>query len=69
MFFKVTDPLQPLVVARGSPNASVLLGGTLEEQALVDQWIHFADTEIHVFTILLFYLFAHKVPYSKPVRH
>lgn len=46
----------------------MLLGGTLEEQALVEQWTHFADTEIHLYSILLFNLFSHKVPYSKPVR-
>jgi hypothetical protein len=46
----------------------VLLGGTLEEQALVEQWIHFADTEIHPFSGLLNGLFAHKIPYSKAVR-
>ena len=46
----------------------MLLGGTLEEQALVEQWSHFADTEIHTYTGFLNGLFAHKVPYSKPVR-
>jgi len=56
------------IVARGSPNASVLLGGTPEEQALVEQWIHFADTEIHPSSGLLNGLFAHKVPYSKPLH-
>ena len=63
-----TDVLDLTVISRGSPNASVLLGGTPEEQALVEQWIHFADTEIHPSNILLFLLFNHKLPYSKPVR-
>ena len=38
--------LHPPVIARGNPNASVLLGVTPEEQALVEQWIHFCDTEV-----------------------
>jgi len=46
----------------------VLLGGTPEEQALVEQWVHFADTEIHVYSGFLNALIAHKIPYSKPVR-
>jgi len=56
------------MISRGSPNASALLGGTLEEQALVEQWIHFADTEVQIFTVLLYMLFAHRVPYSKPLH-
>ena len=63
-----TDASHPLVISRGSPNASVLLGGTPEEQALVDQWTHFSDTEVHTYTISLYMLFAHRLPYSKPVR-
>lgn len=66
--FDITNALDPSVVSRGTPNASILLGGTPEEQALVEQWTHFADTEVHVFNVLLYLLFAHKVPYSKPVR-
>ncbi|KAF9644855.1 elongation factor 1-gamma [Thelephora ganbajun] len=54
------------IISRGSPNASVLLGGTPEEQALVEQWIHFADTEVNVSDVMLSGLFAHKFPYSKP---
>ena len=46
----------------------MLLGGTPEEQALVEQWIHFADTEIQPYSGLLNSLFTHKIPYSKPVR-
>ena len=64
----IADTLDPPVVSRGNPNASVLLGGTPEEQALVEQWTHFADTEVHVYTVLIYGFFAHNVPYSKPVR-
>jgi len=45
----------------------VLLGETLEEQALIEQWIHFADTEIHPYSGLLNGLIAHKIPYSEQV--
>jgi len=56
------------IVSRGNQNVSVLLGGTPEEQALVDQWTHFADTEIQVYIVALYYIFTHKLPYSKPVH-
>jgi len=56
------------IITRGSPNASALLGGTPEEQALVEQWIHFADTEVHTYVALIYGLLAHKVPYSKPIH-
>ena len=68
-FYSATaDSPSPSVVYRGGPNASALLGGTPEEQALVEQWTHFTDTEIQVFIVLLYYMFVHKLPYSKPVR-
>ena len=68
LFTMTADILYPPVVLRGSSNASVLLGGTPEEQALVDQWIHFADTEVHAFSVLLYVTFSHRLPYSKLVR-
>lgn len=46
----------------------MLLGRTPEEQALVEQWIHFADTEIQPYSGLLNGMFTHKIPYSKQVR-
>ena len=64
----ITDASYPSVVSRGSPNASVLLGGTPEEQALVEQWIHFTDSEVQVPVVLVYTLISHKVPYSKQVR-
>lgn len=56
------------IVARGNPEASVLLGVTPEEQALVEQWIHFADTEVQPYSGLLNGLFTHKIPYSETLH-
>jgi len=63
-----TSAVARYIISRGTPNASVLLGGTPEEQALVEQWIHFADTEIQPYSGLLNSLFTHKIPYSKPLH-
>jgi len=53
--------LDPIVISRGTPNASVLL-------VLVEQWIHFVDTEVQPYNgKLLNSLFVHKIQYLKRV--
>jgi len=68
LFLTESTAIVRYIISRGNPNASVLLGGTPEEQALVEQWIHFADTEIYHYAMLLYYILAHKFPYSKPLH-
>ncbi|KAF7966903.1 hypothetical protein HWV62_23923 [Athelia sp. TMB] len=50
-----------------APNSG-LLGGSVSEAALVDQWIHFADTEIEVPQQFVNYTLVGYFQYSKPVH-
>lgn len=61
------DPHQT-AVAGLAPNAG-LLGGSPEEAALIDQWIHLAETEVDLFTNFIRGLCSGRIPYSKQVRH
>ncbi|KAF8900157.1 elongation factor 1-gamma [Gymnopilus junonius] len=54
-------------VAARAPN-SCLLGGSLEDAALVDQWIHLADSEVDVYTSLVRALCNSFIPYNKPAH-
>jgi hypothetical protein len=45
-----------------------LLGGTLEEKALVDQWLSFAHTEVHQTALTTAGLVIGVVPYTEAVR-
>ncbi|KAF8721974.1 hypothetical protein AX14_010034 [Amanita brunnescens Koide BX004] len=54
-------------VAALAPNAN-LLGKDLKESALVDQWIHLAESEIDTPTNLIMMLLRHRVPYNKPTH-
>ncbi|KII90102.1 hypothetical protein PLICRDRAFT_53213 [Plicaturopsis crispa FD-325 SS-3] len=55
-------------IAGLAPNSG-LLGGDPKEVALVDQWIHFADTELDVSTQFLTQLvYGRLSPYSKPLH-
>ena len=48
---------------------SGLLGKDAKEAALVDQWIHFGETEIAAFSYEIMALVAERLgPYSKQVR-
>ena len=49
------------------PNSG-LLGGSLEEAALVDQWIHLAESEVDIYVNFIRGLCAGRFPYNKPVR-
>ena len=55
-----------LIVAGLAPNAN-LLGGDAKERALVDQWIHFADTEISANQMVIAIGLGGSIPYNKPV--
>ncbi|KAG5641524.1 hypothetical protein DXG03_004815 [Asterophora parasitica] len=55
-------------VAALAPNSG-LLGADLKDSALVDQWIHLADSEVDVYTALSGQLVRGAInPYNKPVR-
>lgn len=46
-----------------------MLGKDAKEAALVDQWIHFGETEIAAFSYEIMALVAERLgPYSKQVR-
>jgi elongation factor 1-gamma len=46
-----------------------LLGHDLKDAALVDQWVHLAETEIDARTdVINFLVKGYITPYSKPVR-
>ena len=61
------DPHQT-TVAGLAPNSG-LLGGTPEEAALIDQWIHLAETEIDIYTNFVRGLCSGRFSYSKQVGH
>ncbi|PFH50380.1 hypothetical protein AMATHDRAFT_47954 [Amanita thiersii Skay4041] len=50
-----------------APNAG-LLGQTPKEQALVDQWVHLAESELETATLAILLFMRHVVLYSKPVH-
>jgi len=54
-------------VASLAPNSG-LLGGTPEDAALVDQWIHLADSEVGHYTQFIQGICTGRVPYNKQVR-
>ncbi|KAJ3530673.1 hypothetical protein NM688_g7677 [Phlebia brevispora] len=54
-------------IASLAPN-STLLGSNNKEQALIDQWISVADSEIAQYINLVNQLCRGMIPYSKPVR-
>ncbi|KAF8056035.1 elongation factor 1-gamma [Lyophyllum atratum] len=55
-------------IASLAPNSG-LLGGDLKESALVDQWIHLADTEVDAYTSLIYQLLnGYITPYNKPIH-
>jgi elongation factor 1-gamma len=56
-----------LKVAKKSSKATQLLGATDEEQALVDQWLSFAQTEVHANAGAVLVMLRGMVPYTKPV--
>lgn len=51
-----------------APNAN-LLGGDAKENALVDQWVHLADTEVEAPGTIIAQLVRGGIPYNKPVSH
>jgi elongation factor 1-gamma len=55
-------------VAGLAPNSG-LLGGTAEEAALIEQWIHLAESEVDVYSNLVRGLCSGRFAYSKQVRH
>ncbi|KAI6022936.1 hypothetical protein PISMIDRAFT_677455 [Pisolithus microcarpus 441] len=54
-------------IAALSPNSG-LLGGTIEDAALVDQYVHFAETEIHSSNELIYMMLNGYVPYNKAIH-
>ena len=62
-----TDPHQ-IAVAGLAPNSG-LLGGTPEDAALIDQWIHLAESEIDIFTNFIRGLCSGRFGYSKQVGY
>ena len=61
------DPYKT-AVAGLAPNSG-LLGGTPEETALVDQWVHLAESEVYAFTNFVRGICLGRFAYSKPVHH
>ena len=61
------DPHQT-AVASLAPNTGVL-GSTPEEAALIDQWIHLAESEVDSFNSFIRGITGGRIAYSKPVRH
>ncbi|KAF7798792.1 hypothetical protein EIP86_010017 [Pleurotus ostreatoroseus] len=55
-------------IASLAPN-STLLSSNNKEQALIDQWISLADTEISAYVALTYQLCSGYIPYSKPVHN
>jgi len=51
-------------VASFGPNSG-LLGGSPEDAALIDQWIHLADTEVDIYINFIRGLCAGRIPYNK----
>ena len=62
-----TDQYQT-AVAGLVPNSGIL-GGSPEEAALIDQWMHLAETEVESFNQFVRGLCSGRFAYSKPVRH
>jgi hypothetical protein len=57
------------LVAALAPNSG-LLGNNIRDTALIDQWVHLAESEVGDNTIRIFHLLkGHIAPYSKPVSH
>ncbi|KAI6143469.1 hypothetical protein BKA82DRAFT_139964, partial [Pisolithus tinctorius] len=50
------------------PPNSGLLGGTLEDAALVDQYVHFAESEIHLCTEFIYLMLNGYMPYNKAIH-
>lgn len=61
------DPYQT-AVAGLAPNSGIL-GGTPEEAALIDQWVHLAENEVETFNNFVRGMCSGRFAYSKPVRH
>jgi elongation factor 1-gamma len=61
-------PAHAPAVASHSPKASELLGKTAQEQALVDQWLSFAMSELQESISRIFRMLYGLLPYSEPVR-
>lgn len=55
-------------VASLAPNSG-LLGGSLEDAALVDQWIHLVESEVDNYTNFIHSICQGRLPYNKAVRH
>ncbi|KAJ3493043.1 hypothetical protein NMY22_g20262 [Coprinellus aureogranulatus] len=45
-----------------------LLGSSKEDAALVEQWVHLAESEVDPYTDLVRAITSGTIPYSKPVR-
>jgi len=54
-------------VASLAPNSG-LLGGTPEEAALVDQWMHLTETEVEIYTNFIRGICMGRIPYNKPMH-
>jgi len=52
-------------VASLAPNSG-LLGGDAKEAALIDQWLHFGDTEVEGASYMISQLVRGLIPYNKP---
>ena len=67
----LTDPSSDnvtfLVTVAGLAPNSGLLGHTLQDAALVDQWVHLVESEIDIYTDFIRGICTGAVPYNKPV--
>ncbi|KAI6161526.1 glutathione S-transferase C-terminal-like protein, partial [Pisolithus thermaeus] len=54
-------------IASISPNSG-LLGGTVEDAALVDQYVHFAETEIQTSLQYIYMMINGYIPYNKGIH-
>ncbi|KAG5650009.1 hypothetical protein H0H81_001087 [Sphagnurus paluster] len=67
--FEQPDGFKVFEVAALAPNSG-LLGGDLKDAALIDQWVHLADTEVDAYTGLVFQLVnGYLTPYNKPIHN
>ena len=64
MFWKLM--VMRYVVAGLAPN-STLLGASKEDAALVDQWVHIAETEVEANVVTISQLCRGVLPYNKSV--
>ncbi|KAG8908843.1 hypothetical protein FRB99_003082 [Tulasnella sp. 403] len=65
--FKLFETTAIARYVAGLAKNSTLLGSSVEEQALIDQWVSFSDSEIFANARSVKLFFQNQIPYSKPI--